>query len=224
MVPEVESVIDVPVYKSFINKREDTGANMETLYLYKTDIANFSLETLIDNLILSTIDKNKIIKTFDETATSTQDMETTDYSVPNDVNTNHDSTDINLKMSFTVQDIANNYLNLNITNQSNYGEMITTLSKEIDKQNNVSMEMVKGFIEKGNLYNVLTNSTIVNNFLGYNQTFGNGYSNLTETNTQTADSIKNNDNFTLSTKRFTVPILRTSLRKPNRKRIVRKLL
>ncbi|CAH0722998.1 unnamed protein product, partial [Brenthis ino] len=224
MSPEVESVIDVPVYKSFINKREDTGANMEALYLYKTDIANFSLETLIDNLILSTIDKNKVIKTFDETTTSTQDMQMTDSLILNDANTNHDSTDINVKMSFTKEDIANNYLNvLNITNKPNYAEMITTLSKEIDKQNNITIEMVKGFIEEENLY-VLINSTVVDGVLGYNQTFKDGYSNLTEANAQTADSKKNNDNFTLSTKRFTVPILRTSLRKPNRKRIVRKLL
>ncbi|CAG4990968.1 unnamed protein product [Colias eurytheme] len=156
MFTEHEPVNYTPKYlRKYLTKRENGDVNLEALYLYKTDSANFSLETLIDNMIDKSLDENAESATVDlnvymnnESEASTEttrkvlrnvdnDNEIREHKVGLDVislNSSNETVDRNKYQEDSgIQDGVN----------KSVIEMIEKLSQEIDKQNNITIEIVE---------------------------------------------------------------------------------
>ena len=211
--PEVDYVIDSPKpYKRLKTKREDT-VNTETSYLYQANNTIFSLETLIDTLILSSLNKNSentSTKTIDET-TLLENIHNT-KSIQNDTNITRTIT--------TIQDNVINYDSvLKVASQNDYGALITTLSKEIDKQNDESLKIAKKFITIRNQDFSVHTPKIKETTECYTSQ---NNKNIGSTNANILKSNLNNHIYLQSMKNF-YPVLRDTLKKSSKKRIVRKL-
>ncbi|PZC71109.1 hypothetical protein B5X24_HaOG214066 [Helicoverpa armigera] len=133
---------------------EDEKVNIKAIYVVgKTESENnaFSLEKLIDSLIESSFDNN----------TTTPEAEVEYKPVVNQTDVNieeqnktaikEDTTRRSMKnettniisMNLTNENVDKNKYSDDIMNSHNVSEMIATLSKRIDKQNNTSLEMMR---------------------------------------------------------------------------------
>lgn len=179
MFPEYDPSNYSPVfYKKYLTKRENNGVNVQAVYVYQMDSANFTLEALIDNLIESGSDRskkeirhkenidlndlvNQEIKTeanvnFTEINFFPNQEQSRNYSANNtalniiSMNSTNENTDIN-KYSHDI---------MNSTNQNTFLEMIASMSKEIEKQNKASLEIMERVTGRKN--NILTiNESVV---------------------------------------------------------------
>ncbi|XP_038208487.1 activating signal cointegrator 1 complex subunit 3-like [Zerene cesonia] len=127
MFSEHEPLNFTPKYlKKYLTKRENGDVNSEALYLYKTESANFSLETLIDNMIDKSLDENV------KNATLDLNVYINNENVIS-LNSSKETVDRNkYQEDFGKQDLNKSVI-----------ELIEKMSQEIDKQNNISIEIVE---------------------------------------------------------------------------------
>ncbi|XP_034841002.1 uncharacterized protein [Maniola hyperantus] len=184
MYPDNDSLSYRPVYKKLLAKRENNnGVNVEAIYLYQTDTANFTLETLIDNLVESTLGKPKndtrlslnieVDKAVNQESATDANVNFTDLHFLLDGENETNSILNNAAVSIISMNSTNENTDINkyshetnSTNQNTFLEMIASLSKEIEKQNKASMEFMERVAEFKNITDELT--TDVN--LQYNVT------------------------------------------------------
>ncbi|CAK1541348.1 unnamed protein product [Leptosia nina] len=160
MLQEQDETNYTPKYfKKYLTKRENGNVNVEALYLYKTDSANFSLENLIDNMIEGSLDGNtnnvklnlsmRMNNSNDLLAEFTsktlrnvheRDFNATEYN--NDfrvvsLNSDDKTTDYHSNAKLTQMDDKNN---------ASVTDMIEKMTSEIEKQNNISIKIVEQII------------------------------------------------------------------------------
>ncbi|XP_045485778.1 uncharacterized protein LOC110993488 [Pieris rapae] len=131
-------------FKKYLAKRENGDVNVEALYLYKTDSANFSLEALIDNMIEGSLLEN-----------------TNNVKLNLNINMNNsDELSETRKLPRNFTDFSNKKIDLEVISLNSSGlegvkyieqledgenknitKMIETMSNKIDKQNNISVEI-----------------------------------------------------------------------------------
>lgn len=162
MLPEYDPSNYSPVfYKKYLTKRENNIVNVEAVYAYQMDSANFTLEAFIDNLIESDLDgskkdiRQKENIDFDdldnqEITTETNTKFTEINFFPNENNFINSSA-INTALSIVSMNSTNENMDVNkyshdiknATNPNSFLEMIANMSKEIDKQNKASLEIME---------------------------------------------------------------------------------
>lgn len=136
---------------------ENESIDIKAIYVVgksETENTAFSLEKLIDSLIESSFDNNNTetdVRTENKTTTnetiiSNRDLSKAAILVMNKNSTNNNETTNIISMNFTNENIdKNKYTDDLVTgnNTKTVSEMIATLSKRIDKQNNTSLEMIR---------------------------------------------------------------------------------
>ncbi|XP_045761507.1 uncharacterized protein LOC123864854 [Maniola jurtina] len=161
MYPDNDPLSYSPVYyKKLLAKRDNNnGVNVEAMYLYQADTANFTLEALIDNLIESSLDKSKkdtrlrlnieLDEDIDKESMTEANINFADLHFlldrENETHSTLNNTAVSIiSMNSTNEDIdINKYSHdMDATNQNTFSEMIASMSKEIEKQNKASMEFL----------------------------------------------------------------------------------
>ncbi|XP_075979997.1 uncharacterized protein LOC142979122 [Anticarsia gemmatalis] len=154
MFPEKDIINYPPKYfkRELNNASNNDSENMDIKAIYvvgKSEIENttFSLEKLIDSLIESSFDTNKSVNTIDrelEVVTNiTSNLMTTIKPVTEQIHDNETTNVISINLTNENID-KNKYTDINAeSNTTAFNQMIATLSKRIDIQNNTSMEMVR---------------------------------------------------------------------------------
>ncbi|XP_046975479.1 uncharacterized protein LOC124541603 [Vanessa cardui] len=199
MFPEIEAL---STQQKSLAKREDGSSfNVDALYIYKTD-ANFSVEKLIDDIIINSLDNNnvdmKINKRMhiDDKAITTTDT-STDIFDGNIIETTvtdsfYETTTVDrILMSSTQTDTyaINHIPNINETaNNKTYLEEIATMSEEIQKNNNITIDIINRLTGGS----IPENETINNNFVDIPKTDFDPKTSKESPSKATTESNKNN--------------------------------
>ncbi|XP_052747514.1 uncharacterized protein LOC112054695 [Bicyclus anynana] len=163
-------------YKKYLTKRDDSSRpNIDGLYLYHTDTANFTLETLIDGLIENTLDDNKKDIVF---TLNIEDNDTVKEEPSTEISINfadidflleeNNNTVINNKTTVNIISIdsanenaeVNKYSHENNETYQNAPEFIANMSKQIDVQNEVTLKFMERVMGRKSLNESTTNVSV----------------------------------------------------------------
>ncbi|XP_047507671.1 uncharacterized protein LOC125051419 [Pieris napi] len=133
-------------FKKYLAKRENGDVNVEALYLYETDSANFSLEALIDNMIEGSLleNTNNVKLNLNINMNNSDELSETRKFPRNFTDFSSDKIDLEvISLNSSGLESVKYIEPLEKDEKKNITKMIETMSNEIDKQNNISVEIVK---------------------------------------------------------------------------------
>ncbi|XP_064076852.1 uncharacterized protein LOC113392722 [Vanessa tameamea] len=233
MFPEIEALSTQQ--KSLVKREDSSGFNVDALYIYKTH-ANFSVDKLIDDIIINSLDDNNVNMKmnkrmhFDDKAITTTetsgdivDGNVSETTVTDNV---YETTTVDeILMSSTQPDrnIINHIPHINLTtNNKTYLEEIAIMSEEIEKNNNITIDIINRLTGG----RILINKTKNNNYVDVPKTDFDPKTLkesqilkfTTESNKYNVININN-----VVTKRWLAPVLKNKFNQKSRQRITRKL-